>query len=306
VPAAASQLRRPPGAQGPGPIPADVVQSLALRLERRVGGLLPGAYRAPGVGSGTELAQIRPYRPGDDPRALDPGSSARTGVPHVREHMPERVLTTWLVVDVSPSMGFGTAQRLKSDVAEGAARVLARLAGRGGGRVGLALAGTGDLRLRPPRGGRRAVIAVEAALSGGVAPDGGGGSAGLGAVLDRVARVATRPGLVAVVSDFREEDDGRWQRVLRGIGGRHAVVCVEVVDPREAALPAVGRLKLVDPETGRLVDADTSDRALRHRYAAAEAARRAQVADAVRRARGTHVVLSTDADWLRDLGRGLA
>lgn len=302
-----SALARPAGAQGPGPIPAGVVQSLALRLERRVGGLLPGAYRAPGIGSGTELAQVRPYREGDDPRSLDPTASARTGVPHVREHVPERVLTTWMVVDVSPSMGFGTAQRLKSDVAEGAARVLARLAGRGGGRVGLVLAGGGDGRLRPPRGGRKALVSIEAALGTGVAQDLAHASGpDLAGALERIARVARLPGLVAVVSDFRDPDPERWTRALRSIGGRHALICVEVVDPREAALPAVGRLKLVDPETGRLVEVDTSNSGLRARYSAAEAARRREVADAIRLARAEHVVLSTDADWLRDLGRGLA
>jgi uncharacterized protein (DUF58 family) len=300
--------RRPDGAQGPGPVPGELVRSLALRLEHRVGGLLPGAYRAPGTGSGTELAQIRPYREGDDPRSLDAQASARTGVPHVREHVPERTLTTWLVVDVSASMGFGTQQRLKSDVAEGAATVLARLAMRGGGRVGLALAGSGDTRLFAPRGGRKAAVAIEAAIRAGVAPDGVSAAASrstLADALERVARIMGRPGLVAVVSDFREPGE-RWQAVLRGLGQRHAVVAVEVVDPREGQLPAVGRLKLVDPESGRLLDVDTNDAGLRRRYAAAEAARRDAVRTAVRRARGVHVPLSTADDWLRGLGRGLS
>ncbi|WP_205695776.1 DUF58 domain-containing protein [Conexibacter sp. SYSU D00693] len=303
-------LQRPPGAQGPGPIPSALVQGLALRLEQRVGGLLPGEHRAAGTGSGTELAQIRPYRPGDDPRSLDAAASARTGVPHVREHVPERVLTSWIVVDVSPSMAFGTALRLKSDVAQGAAKVLARLAGRGGGRVGVVLAGAPGIPLSPPRGGRRAVLAVEAALEGGVAPDptGEGGAAdersGLAAALDRVGRVTQRAGFIAVVSDFREQDG--WEKVLTGLGQRHALCCVEVHDPREAELPAVGRVLMADPETGRLVEVDTSDAALRHRYAAAEASRRAALVQAFRRARAAHVDLSTGEDWLRGLGRGLA
>ena len=70
--------------------------------------MLPGERRAPGVGAGTELAQLRPYEPGDDPRQLDPAASARTGVPHVRQHVPERALTTWIVLDLSASMAFGT------------------------------------------------------------------------------------------------------------------------------------------------------------------------------------------------------
>ncbi|HYF24097.1 MAG TPA: DUF58 domain-containing protein [Baekduia sp.] len=297
-------LHRPPGAQGPGPIPPALVQGLALRLEQRVGGLLPGEHRAAGAGSGTELSQIRPYRAGDDPRSLDAAASARTGEPHVRERVPERVLTSWIVVDVSPSMAFGTADRLKSDVAHGAARVLARLAGRGGGRVGLILAGAPGMPLSPPRGGRRAVLAVEAALGGGVATDGAGRRDGLAAALDRVGRVAQRPGFVAIVSDFR--DVAGLDRVLSRLGHRHALCCVEVHDPREAALPAVGRVTMADPETGRIVTVDTSDADLRARYAAAERHRRGALQQSFRRARAVHLDLSTQGDWLRAMGGGLA
>ena len=88
--------------QGPGPIAGGLVEALDLVLARRAGGVLPGERRAPGLGAGTELAQLRPYQLGDDVRRLDAAASARTGVPHVREHVPERTLTTWLLLDVSP------------------------------------------------------------------------------------------------------------------------------------------------------------------------------------------------------------
>src|SRR5918994_1789584 len=103
----APAVAAPPGAQGPGPLPAE--------------------HRGLGVGVGTELAQLRPYVFGDDVRQIDPSASARTGVPHVRQQIPDRALTTWVVLDLSPSMAFGTAVRLKSDVAEGVVRVVSRL-----------------------------------------------------------------------------------------------------------------------------------------------------------------------------------
>ncbi len=129
----AATLQPPAGRQGPGPMPRALVDALDLRIARLVARRLPGDRRAAGVGAGLELAQLRPYVPGDDVRHLDPAATARTGEPHVRVHVPERSLITWIVLDVSPSMAFGTALRLKADVAEGVALV-ARPARRPPGR----------------------------------------------------------------------------------------------------------------------------------------------------------------------------
>ena len=93
-------LRVPDGRQGPGPMPPALVEALDLVVARRAAGLLPGDRRGSGVGTGTELAQLRPYQIGDDVRQIDPASTARTGVPHVRVHVPERTLTTWFIIDV--------------------------------------------------------------------------------------------------------------------------------------------------------------------------------------------------------------
>src|ERR687884_633455 len=136
-------LVKPAARQGPGPMPQRLVDALDLVIATRAGGLLPGDRPGAGVGSGTELAQLRPYEVGNDVRQIDPSATARAGEPYVRVHVPERTLTTWLAVDVSPSMAFGTAQRLKSGVAEGAAQVLSRLAVRRAGRVALMTFGAG-------------------------------------------------------------------------------------------------------------------------------------------------------------------
>jgi uncharacterized protein (DUF58 family) len=301
APPANASLHVPPARQGPGPLPAPLVDALALSLARRGAGALPGDRLAPGVGSGTELAQLRPYQIGDDVRQLDPAASARTGIAHVRLQVPERILTTWLVLDVSASMAFGTADRLKSDVAEGVAQVVARAATRHGGRLAVLTAG-GAERMAPPRGGPHARLGLRKLLEAGVAVD-GVADRGLGPVLHKIGRLARQPGLVVVVSDFRGALD--WQRPLRALGARHRVLAVEVRDPREEHLEPAGRLSLVDPETGALLEVDTSRRALRERFAAVAAEERAGVATALRRAAADHVVLSTQGDWLRALGRAL-
>ena len=302
----ASALRPPAGRQGPGPLPHGLIAALDLVIARRAAGALPGDRRAAGLGAGTELAQLRPYEVGDDVRQIDAAATARTGEPHVRLHVPERTLTTWVVLDASPSMAFGTADRLKWDVAEGAALVLGRLAVRRAGRVALMTFGAGRPRLVPPRASKPGVVALRRALAEGCAVDGraaGPNRHALAEALQRTGKVATQAGLVVLISDFRDQDD--WTRPLGALRARHSVLAIEIGDPREQSIPAVGRLSLVDPETGARVSVDTTSRRVRERFAALEAERRATVARELRRLEIEHVVLSTQGDWLGELGKRL-
>jgi uncharacterized protein (DUF58 family) len=299
-----SALLQPPAArQGPGPLAQPLIEALDLALSRLVARTLPGDRRASGVGAGTELAQLRPYEIGDDVRHIDPAATARTGQPHVRLHVPERALTTWIVLDVSPSMAFGTAERLKADVAEGVALAFGRLGVRHAGSVGLVSFGGGDERVLPPRGAKPGLIALRRALADGVASDGVSDVEGLARGLTRVAKVARLPGLVVVISDFR--DQRGWERPLGSLRLRHSMIAVEISDPREAEMPNVGRLALVDPETGARIEIDTSRRRVRKRFAELEAERREVVAGELRRLRVAHISLSTGERWLTALGRHL-
>jgi uncharacterized protein (DUF58 family) len=298
-------LRPPDARQGPGPMPAALIEALDPAVNRLIARTLPGSRRAVGVGFGTELAQLRPYEAGDDVRHIDASASARTGTMHVRLHVPERALTTWIVLDLTPSMAFGTARRLKADVAEGAALVFGRLGLRRAGSVGVVAFGTGGsadgVRVLPPRGSKPGMIALRRLLAEGVAVDGNNDPDALGDALRRANRLATQPGLVVVISDFRDQQ--HWERPLGAMRLRHATVALEVGDPREAELPAVGRLALVDPETGDLIQVNSSNRRLRERFAELERERRERVAAELRRLGVHHVQLSTDQDWLLELGR---
>jgi uncharacterized protein (DUF58 family) len=288
---------RTPAKPGPGPVPDALLRTLRPVVRSRVEGLAAGENAAILLGEGTELAQIRPYEPGDDVRRIDPNATARTGEPHVRKLVAEKALTTWVALDVSPSMAFGTADRRKADVAEGVVTVLARLA-TGGGKVGLlAFGGRSPLTIPPCVGRAGALALVEAARRD--PEDAEVGPTSGGEALSSLARLARRRGLVAVVSDFRGPMD--WRRPLAGLAGRHEVLAVEVRDPREGELPDVGDLLLEDPETGRQLRVDTGSRRLRERFAEAAAAERREVAGEIARSGAGHVVLSTRGDWLREL-----
>ena len=266
-----------------------------------MGGLLAGDYRSSLLGEGTELAQVRPYVPGtDDVRRIDWNVTARTGEPHVRVQLAERVLVTWLVLDASPSMQFGTADRRKADVAEGVAIAIGHVATRRGNRLGVVTFGDEKPRALPARQGRVGLIGLLGALRD-EQQDGDHrvGANSLGEALTRTGALARQRSVVVVVSDFRGPDD--WRRPLLDLAGRHELVAVEIRDPREQELPNAGVLWLVDPETGRQVRADTRSERLRQRFAQAAADERRHVAGQLASAGARHVVLSTSGDWLRSL-----
>ena len=279
-------------------MPEALLRALDVSIGRRMESLLAGDYRAHDLGDGTELAQVRPYVPGDDVRRIDWNVTARTGEPHVRVHLAERVLVTWLVLDTSPSMQFGTAERRKADVAEGVAIAIGHVATRRGNRLGLATFGGSRPRALPPTPGRVGLIGMLAALR--ADPDESRvGPTALGAALARTAALARQRSLVVLVSDFRGALD--WRRPLLELAGRHDVLAVEVRDPREQELPNVGELWLVDPETGRRLRVDTRSERLRERFAAAAEAERAAVASTFATLGVRHLVLSTSGEWLRPL-----
>src|SRR5919197_2882837 len=153
-----------PERPGPGPLPDALLRALEVSIGRRIGGLLAGDYRSTLLGEGTELAQVRPYVPGDDVRRIDWNVTARTNEPHVRVQLAERVLVTWLVLDTSPSMQFGTADRRKADVAEGVAIAVGHLATRRGNRLGVVTFGDSNPIAVPPRQGRFGLLGLLAAL----------------------------------------------------------------------------------------------------------------------------------------------
>ncbi|TDB77284.1 DUF58 domain-containing protein [Micromonospora sp. KC723] len=307
----------PPPAPGLADLAPDQrLRRLELTVTRRLDGLLQGQHRGLLPGPGSEIAGSREYRPGEDEvRRMDWAVTARTAVPHVREVDADRELTTWLLVDASPSMEFGTAELDKRELSVAAVAAVGFLTAGTGNRLGAQVLTSGGLRRFPARGGRTHLLSLLRALL--AAPRAGGHDTGqppaappeLGAALAAVQRVATRRGLVVVVSDFLDglpahhDEPAPWEPALRRLAARHQVLAVEITDPRELELPDVGLITLVDPETGHRREVWTGDAALRRRYASAAAAQRDQVRRMLRRCGATHLALRTDRDWTADIVR---
>jgi uncharacterized protein (DUF58 family) len=298
IPGALVTDERTPNRPGPGPTPEALLRALDVVVRRRIEGLLSGEHRSTAVGIGTELAQVRPYQPGDDVRRIDWNVTARTREPHVRVEVAERAVVTWLVLDTSPSMQFGTAERRKADVAEGVALAIGHVATRRGNRLGVVTFGDDQPRSLPPRQGRVGLLGLLSTLRQEPQMEGGGATS-LGEALGRVGHFSRSRAVVVMVSDFRGPRD--WRLSLLSLAARHDLLAVEIRDRREQELPDVGELWLVDPETGRQLRVNTTQRRLRERFAAAAAAERDEVAAELHAAGADHVVLWTEGDWLREL-----
>jgi uncharacterized protein (DUF58 family) len=280
------------------------LRELELLVLGKLDGLLQGDHQGLIPGGGSEPADGRRYEPGDDVRRIDWNLTARSDAPYVRTTIADRELETWFVVDASASLDFGTAQCEKRDLALAVTAAFGLLTARDGNRVGALVGGPTGHKIVPPSSGRQHVMALLQRLERRPRAPEGSGSVPLSDLLRRARLATRRRGLMVIVTDLL--DNGDWARELRGLVARHDVVVVEIRDPREAELPAVGLLTLVDPETGRRLEVQTSNVRLREKFAAAAAQRRADNDRQVRAAGASHLVLSTDRDWIFDIVRFVA
>ena len=275
----------------------ELLRRLELDVTRRLDGLLQGDYRGLVPGLGSEAGEAREYAEGDDVRRMDWNVTARMNDPHVRDSIADRELETTVLVDLSPSLDFGTASRTKAELAIAAVAAVGLLTDRTGNRLGALVIDGDRLRGIRPRTGRRHLMALLHQL---VTIEPQPGERTLADGLQRLAGPGHRRGLAVVISDLLSED---WHDALRAVTLGQEALVIEVVDPRELELPDVGLIELADRRTGRVVEIDTSKRKLRERYAAAGRERLARHALEVRRARADHLVLRTDRDWVLDLAR---
>ncbi|MEY8016742.1 DUF58 domain-containing protein [Mycobacterium servetii] len=275
------------------------LRTLELTVRRKLDGVLHGNHLGLIPGPGSEPGESREYQPGDDVRRMDWAVTARTTHPHVRQMIADRELETWLVVDMSASLDFGTVGCEKRDLAVAAAAAITYLNSGGGNRLG-ALITNGERMIRvPARSGRQheqtllRTIATTPRAPIGVRGD-------LATAIDALRRPERRRGMAVIISDFLGPIN--WMRPLRAIAARHEVLAIEVLDPRDVELPDVGDVVLQDAESG-LTREFTIDAQLRDDFAKAAAAHRADVARTIRGCGAPVLTLRTDRDWLADIVR---
>lgn len=271
------------------------VRDLEFMSARLIRAGFAGDYHSAFHGRGIEFSQVREYMPGDDIRTIDWNVTARSGVPHVKEFIEERDLTVLIAVDVSGSMGFGSVDWRKSDIAAELSAIFAFAAVENSDRTGLLLFDEGVRTFIPPRRGRaHAQVIVRAAVDAAMRRT--GGEADLENAMRFLERVAVKRAVVLVISDFL---DSRFERPLHRLNRKHDVVAIPVIDPREERFPDRGLMRLVDIESGeaRLIDLKRADVAKR------AAIRREQLVRRFRSAAIDHLPVSTVLPYDRELLR---
>ena len=270
-------------------------EQLLRRLEwtvlRRLDGLLQGDYRTLLRGTGMDLADLREYQHHDDVRHIDWNVTARLELPHVRVFTEDREMSAWFLLDLSPSMDFGSSEQRKRNVSAEFVAVLARMLTRHGNRVGAMLYGSGVDAVIPARGGRHHVLHLLHTLQ--ARPEITElGTTRLHELLESAANLLRRRSTVFVVSDFISEPG--WEKPLGQLARRHEVVAVRLLDPLELDLPDLGLIPIRDAETGEQLLVDTHDAGFRKRFARIAAQREAELRQALARAGVDALELSTD------------
>jgi uncharacterized protein (DUF58 family) len=280
--------------------PERILQRLDWQVIRRLDGLLQGDYRSLFYGYGVDFADLREYQPEDDIRYIDWNVTARMDTPYVRQYTEDREITAWFLLDLSPSVDFGTVQSFKRTVLVDFVTTLARLLTRHGNRVGAIFYGSRIEKVIPARGGKIHVLRlVNDLLNQPRLPR--APFTDLTPLLEGALQSIKRRSLVIIISDFISAPG--WERPLNLLNQRHEVLAVRLWDPRETTLPDIGPIIMEDAETGEQIYVDTHDRKFRQRFEEAARQREATLREAFKHAGVDMLSLSTDEDLIRAIIR---
>lgn len=283
---------------GSPPTPERALRRLEWTSLRRLDGLLQGNYRTLFRGAGLDLADLREYQYQDDIRRIDWNATARLQTPHVRDYLEDRELSAWFVLDLSPSVDFGSGALTKRDISVDFTGLLARILMRHGNRVGALCSDGGARHVLPARNGRQHLLQLMAQMMRPSAAP-AQGVTDLGALLGAASGIIRRRSLVLVVSDFISAPG--WEQALARLAMRHEVIAVRLVDPLEQDLPDIGLVPMRDAETGDWLMVDTHDPALRERYRRLAAEGNDHLLDALGRAGVDAMELRCDDDVVQVL-----
>ncbi|TFG60538.1 MAG: DUF58 domain-containing protein [Spirochaetales bacterium] len=280
--------------------PEKILKRLEWTVIRRLDGLLQGDYRTLFHGFGLDLAEIREYQLHDDVRYIDWNVTARMQTPYVRQYNEDREVTAWFLMDISPSVNFGTVKVLKLNLLIDFAAIFSRLITRHGNRVGAVLYDGASIRIIPAHNGKLQVLHLLNTL---LAPPERRHTpqTNLALLLETALRIIRRRSLIFIVSDFLSLPG--WSRHLGMLAHRHETIAIRLFDPREVELPDIGPVFMEDAETGEQLYLDTHDRGFRRRFTEAAHRRETDLRAVFSKTGVDMLSLSTEDDLVREIVR---
>lgn len=289
-------LARPRGVSAP----EKILQRLDFTIIRRLDGVLQGDYRSLFYGFGLDLADLREYQPQDDIRYIDWNVTARMDTPYVRQYVEDREITAWFLLDLSPSVDFGTTNAHKRSMLIDFVTVMSRVLTRHGNRVGAILYDDRVRKIIPAHGGRDQVLRlINELLAQPKLPR--APFTDLSHLLIAAHNAIRRRSLIFIVSDFISSKG--WDRPLNQLNRRHEVLAVRLWDPRERDLPDIGMVLIEDSETGEQMHLDTSDAKFRKRFIEAGDKRERDLNMAFKQAGVDPLPISTEDDLVHAMVR---
>lgn len=280
--------------------PDRILQRLDWQVIRRLDGLLQGDYRSLFYGFGVDFADLREYQPEDDIRYIDWNVTARMNTPYVRQYIEDREITAWFLLDLSPSVDFGSVRSYKRAVLVDFVTTMARLLTRHGNRAGAIFFNGIEKRTIPARGGRVQVLHIlndllkQPQLHRAPVTD-------LKPLFEGCLNAIKKRSLIFIISDFISKPG--WERPLSLLNQRHEVLAVQLWDPREKVLPDVGAFIMEDAETGEQIYIDTHDKNFRKRFELAAQKRDAELNTAFKQAQVDVLPISTEEDLVQAVVR---
>ncbi len=271
------------------------VHRIQIITNRMVDEILAGEYHSAFKGQGMEFDEVREYQVGDDIRSIDWNVTARTGVPHIKSFREERELTIYFLVDISQSLGFGSFEKTKGELAIEVAAVLSFAALKNNDKVGLILFSDRIEKFLPARKGRHVVLRIIREMAS-TRPSGQGTDLSL--ALDYFAKVQRRKAVVFLVSDFLNSD---YQSSLKRVQSRHDLIAVNSSDPRESHIPDLGLIELEDAETGERMLIDSRSSQWQKLFQRKKQEQEKKREEFFQRLGIDELSIATDRDYLKDI-----
>ncbi len=236
------------------------VKELEIKSKKITTHLFSGEYHSAFKGKGMRFREVREYYAGDDVRFIDWNVSARFSHPFTKVFEEERELSVYLLVDVSASNMFGTAQNRKRDLITEIGAVLTFCAINNNDKVGaIFFSDKIEKYIAPKKGRQQALYIIRELFT--VTPV--GKSTKMEEAIQFFNKASRQKSIAFLMSDFV---DAVYENDLKVIGGRHDVIGLRIYDKMDMQLPDAGLLQVEDLETGQTQLVDTSDKMVQYQY----------------------------------------